>query len=206
MSTFHLIDGVGGFLMLDKFPCLLEMFGCHSISGDLKGPAGIRPGFFISPSWWCGNETFFLHPKEWRLYNSHIQPWSEVFSHTMAIFNLAIWVAVLVEVKGLPTFSNPRDRLKVMLLVQKFSIGAWQPLDVDLVKSGFPFSKTKNPPSDNLGAQCNKKWMFQIPEKFSNLATCCGHFVTRCTRRALLTDWQGLMGVPFMWPTSTNPW
>ena len=47
MSTFHLIDGVGGFLMLDKFPCLLEMFGCHSISGDLKGPAGIRPGYFL---------------------------------------------------------------------------------------------------------------------------------------------------------------
>ena len=108
---------------------------------------------------------------------------------------------MLVEEKGPPTFSNPRDRLKVMLLVQKFSNGACQPLGVDLVESGFPFSKTKNAPSDNLGAsnvaQCNKKWMFQIPEKFSNLVTCYGHFVTRCTRWVLLTDWQRLMGVPF---------
>ena len=76
---------------------------------------------------------------------------------------------MLVEEKGPPTFSNPRDRVKVMLLVQKFSNGACQPLGVDLVESGFPFSKTKNAPSDNLGAsnvaQCNKKWMFQIPEE-----------------------------------------
>ena len=56
-----------------------------------------------------------------------------------------------------------------MLLVQKFSNGAWQPLGVDMFESGFPFSKTKNTPSDNLGAsnveQCNKKWMFQTPEE-----------------------------------------
>ena len=76
---------------------------------------------------------------------------------------------MLVEEKGPPTFFNTRDHLKVMLLVQKFSNGAWQPLGVDMFESGFPFSKTKNAPSDNLGAsnvaQCNKKWMFQIPEE-----------------------------------------
>ena len=75
---------------------------------------------------------------------------------------------MLIEKKGLPTFSNPKDHLKVMLLVQKFSNGTWQPLGVDIFESGFPFSKTKNAPSDNLRAsnvaQC-KKWMFQIPEE-----------------------------------------
>ena len=77
----------------------------------------------------------------------------KAFFHAMDILNSSVRVAVLVEEKGQPSFSNPRDCLMVTLLVQKVSNGAWQPLGVDMVKSGFSFlKKPKHTPSDYLGA------------------------------------------------------
>ena len=57
----------------------------------------------------------------------------EAFFHAMEALNWAVRVSVLVEEKGQPSFSNPRDRLMVTLFVQNVSNGSWQPLSVDIV-------------------------------------------------------------------------
>ena len=92
----------------------------------------------------------------------------EAFSHAMEALNWAVRVSVLLEEKDQLSFSNPRDRLMVTLLVQNVSNGSWHLLGVDMVKSGFSFLKeTKNDPSDYLGksneAQLRKKGILQIP-------------------------------------------
>ena len=175
LSAIHLVDGDGGFLVLDKFPGLLEKLGRHGISMGFEGSSRRQTWLPFRDLHHDAVEMkhcYGFQRSEDRImveYNLGL----EAFFHAMDILNSAIRVAVLVEEKGQPSFSNPRDRLMVTLLIQKVSNGAWQPLGVEMVKRGLSFLKNpKNAPSDYLGAsneaRLHKKGMFQIPEELLN--------------------------------------
>ena len=179
LSAIHLVDGDGGFLVLDKFPGLLSKFGRHGISVGFKDSSRRQTWLPFRDLHHDAVEMkhcYGVRTCEDRTTTVEYNLGLEAFFHAMAILNSAVRVAVLVEEKGQPAvFSNPRDRLMVTLLVQKAVNGAWQPLGVDMVGSGFSFLKNpKIAPSDYLGAsneaRRHKKGMFQIPEELLDAA------------------------------------
>ena len=119
LSAIHLVDGDGGFLVLDKFPGLLSKFGRHGISVGFKDYSRCQT--------WLPFRDFHHDAVEMKHcydvqtcedrttveYNLDL----EAFFHAMAILNSAVRFAVLVEGKGQPAvFSNPKDCLMVMSL------------------------------------------------------------------------------------------
>ena len=153
---------------------------------------------------------------EWRKYNSWVQLQSGGLFPSNATLNMSVRLAVLVEEEGQLGFSHHRDHLKVTSLVQQTSNWLSWPLIIDIiVKNGFSLLKTPKM-LHHITLECPMGYdaIRRGCSKFSgnssmgpNRVTCHGHFMTGWTKRALLTNWQRLVGVPFISrlrnPTST---
>ena len=89
--------------MPEKFPGLLEKFGCMALEWDCKAPAGVRPRCRFDHDAIEMKHCYGVTRSEESTmveYNLSL----EAFFHAMEALNWAIRVSILVEEKGQPSF------------------------------------------------------------------------------------------------------